>query len=68
MTPGVALPPRARQRLGMVPEQHNVLVRVVLRSLDRTLTADDANRLRDRIYARIHAGTVHHWACGRPPT
>lgn len=68
VTPGAALPPPARQRLGMRPEQHNVLLRVVLRSLERTLTAAEANQLRDRIYAQIHAGTVHHWACERPPT
>lgn len=32
--------------------------------VERTLTAAEANQLRDRIYAQIHAGTVHHWACG----
>jgi phenylalanyl-tRNA synthetase alpha chain len=66
--PGDQLPRRALERLGMQSEQHNVLVRAVLRSLDRTLTAEEANRLRDRIYARIHRGTVHHWATGGPPT
>jgi phenylalanyl-tRNA synthetase alpha chain len=67
VTPGEALPPPARERLGLRPDQVNVLVRVVLRSLDRTLTAAEANRLRDAIYAELHAGTVHHWASQEPP-
>lgn len=50
----------------MRQDQYNVLVRVVLRALDRTLTAEQANHLRDRIYAEIHDGTVHQWAHGDP--
>ena len=56
------LPPAARERLGARKDQDNVLVRVVLRDLERTLTDHDANVLRDRIYAAIHRGTVHQWA------
>jgi phenylalanyl-tRNA synthetase alpha chain len=66
-TPGTQLPPAVRQRLGMDPEQQNLLVRVVLRALERTLTADEANHLRDRIYAVLHRGSVQQWACGHPP-
>ena len=61
------LPRAARDRLGIRPGQKNMLVRVVLRDLDRTLTDDDANRLRDRIYASVHEGTVWMWA-QRPAT
>jgi phenylalanyl-tRNA synthetase alpha chain len=61
------LPPEARARLGMRPGQVNLLVRVVLRDLHRTLTADGANILRDRVYAALHEGAVHQWARGRPP-
>ena len=61
------LPPQARTRLGMRPGQVNLLVRVVLRDLHRTLTADGANILRDRVYAALHEGAVHQWARGRPP-
>jgi phenylalanyl-tRNA synthetase alpha chain len=43
-------------------EQTNLLVRVVLRSLDRTLTHDECNELRDVIYAALHRGTHHVWA------
>ena len=61
-TPCAELPPAARARIGLAPDQHNVLVRIVLRDLDRTLTADDANTLRDQIYAALHRGAVHQWA------
>lgn len=59
------VPPGARSRLGLQPGQENLVVRVVLRSLDRTLTASEANELRDRIYASLHRGTVRQWASPR---
>jgi phenylalanyl-tRNA synthetase alpha chain len=58
------LPKAAIERLGMVRGQKNLLVRVVLRDLDRTLTDAEANELRDRVYAAIHRGTAHQWASG----
>jgi len=61
-TPREALPEAARRRLGILPGQKNVLLRVVLRALGRTLTADEANRLRDDVYAAVHEGTAHEWA------
>ena len=61
-TPHDALPAAAVARLGMSPRQQNVLVRVVLRDLERTLTDDDANGLRDRVYAALHQGSAHQWA------
>lgn len=60
-TPSANLPPAARERLGARTDQDNVLVRIVLRDLERTLTDHDANVLRDQIYAAIHRGTVHQW-------
>jgi phenylalanyl-tRNA synthetase alpha chain len=56
------LPPSAIERMGMFPGQKNVLVRVVLRHLERTLTGSEANELRDRIYAALHRGSHHEWA------
>ncbi|MEY2426666.1 MAG: phenylalanyl-tRNA synthetase alpha chain [Actinomycetota bacterium] len=56
------LPAAAVERMGMTPGQKNVLVRIVLRHLDRTLTDAEANALRDRIYAALHRGAVHEWA------
>ena len=48
------VPEVARERLEMQPGQRNVLVRIVLRPWDRTLTDAEANALRDRIYAALH--------------
>jgi phenylalanyl-tRNA synthetase alpha chain len=56
------LPPAALARLGARPDQRNLLVRVVLRRLDRTLTDGEANELRDRIYAAVHRGEARQWA------
>jgi phenylalanyl-tRNA synthetase alpha chain len=49
----------AVSRLGARPGQKNLLVRVVLRDLDKTLTNQTANALRDRIYRALHQGTEH---------
>ena len=61
-TPHGRLPAQAVARLGLRPDQKNVLVRVVLRHLERTLTDEEANRMRDRVYAALHRGSVHQWA------
>jgi len=55
-TPYDELPTPARDRLGMRPGQDNVLLRIVLRAMDRTLTATEVNTLRDRIYDSLHEG------------
>ena len=55
-TPCRQLPASAIRRLGAKPEHKNLLVRVVLRDLEKTLTNDDANALRDRIYQALHRG------------
>lgn len=51
------LPEPARERLGMREDQKNVLLRLVVRHPDRTLTTAEANALRDRVYTAVHAGT-----------
>lgn len=56
------LPLSAIERMGMTPNQKNLLVRVVLRPVDRTLTDGEANALRDRVYGAIHRGGSHEWA------
>jgi phenylalanyl-tRNA synthetase alpha chain len=63
-TPVDALPPAAVHRLGARSGQVNLLLRVVLRHPERTLTDADANALRDRIYAALHEGAAHEWAVG----
>ncbi|MBW4094976.1 MAG: hypothetical protein HIU81_06125, partial [Acidobacteria bacterium] len=57
-TPAAYLAESARQRLQPSLGQHNVLIRLELASLDRTLTAGEANRLRDEVYLAIHQGPV----------
>jgi phenylalanyl-tRNA synthetase alpha chain len=49
-----ALPPAARDRLAIRDDEVNVLLRVVLRDLDATITTATANGIRDRIYAALH--------------
>jgi phenylalanyl-tRNA synthetase alpha chain len=58
-TPYEALPDSARTRMGLRAGQKNVLLRIVLRDLTRTLTADEANALRDRVYTGLHEGSVY---------
>lgn len=61
-TPYQELPEAAKIRLGISPSQKNILLRVVLRALDRTLTTEECNEYRDQIYAALHKGTEWHWA------
>jgi phenylalanyl-tRNA synthetase alpha chain len=56
------LPESARRRMGLRPGQKNVLLRLVLRDLDRTLSTMEANAIRDRVYEALHEGTAHEWA------
>ena len=58
------LPEAARERMGLRPGQLNVLLRLVLRDHDRTLTDAEANRLRDRVYAGLHRGRAGEWVTG----
>ncbi|WP_112243301.1 PheS-related mystery ligase SrmL [Kribbella monticola] len=57
-TPYADLPEAARNRLRLRPGQRNVLLRLILRSLDRTLTDHEANVLRDKVYSALHEGPV----------
>lgn len=50
------LPVVAKEKLGIRSGQKNVLVRVVLRSLDQNLTKEYANILLDQIYLKINYG------------
>jgi phenylalanyl-tRNA synthetase alpha chain len=55
------LPESARHRMGLRKGQKNVLLRLVLRDLDRTLSTMEANVIRDRVYGALHEGTAHEW-------
>ncbi|MGV9302433.1 PheS-related mystery ligase SrmL [Nonomuraea sp. NPDC003727] len=65
-TPVEELPRSAVERLGALPGQKNVLLRIVLRDPARTMSDQEANALRDRVYAAVHRGGAHQWA-GPPP-
>jgi phenylalanyl-tRNA synthetase alpha chain len=64
-TPYESLPAHVQDRLGMATGQTNVLLRLTLRPIGRALTDDDANVLRDRVYAAVHEGPVTEWAAAR---
>ena len=57
--------PEARARIGMLPDQKNVLLRLVIRDLVRTLTREEANELRDEVYLALHEGSAWQWAGSR---
>jgi phenylalanyl-tRNA synthetase alpha chain len=56
-TPYTELPENIRVRLGCQPSQKNVLVRITLRHLERSLTNKEANRIYETIYAKVNKGT-----------
>ncbi|WP_211247650.1 hypothetical protein [Cryptosporangium arvum] len=62
VTPYDELPPVARERLGLGPDECNVLVRLTLRPPTGALTSAQANRLRDAVYAAVHRGPHREWA------
>ncbi|UAB72598.1 hypothetical protein INR79_25405 [Vibrio sp. SCSIO 43132] len=52
------LPNGARKRLAMQPEQKNVLLRLVIRDMEQTLTSEQANQVRNQVYQLLHQGSV----------
>lgn len=50
------LPDIIRERLGISSNQKNVLVRITLRHLERTLENSEANDIYDTIYSKINRG------------
>lgn len=60
------LPISAITRMGLLPGQKNVLLRVVIRHPVRTLTSAEANVLRDRIYLALHQGSRRELAGTSP--
>ena len=57
------LPFAARERLGIRTGQKNLLIRVILRALDRTLARQECNYYRDIIYKALHEGSVWDLTC-----
>lgn len=55
-TPYDKLPPQAIERLGIKPNQKNLLISVILRSHERSLRHEEGNEIRDRLYRALHQG------------
>lgn len=51
------LPDKIRERLGCGGNQKNVLVRITLRDLQRSITNSEANELYEKVYSQINKGT-----------
>ena len=56
-----AVPEKARERLGMSRGQQNLLIRVTLRSLDGSISKEEANHIYDLVYAELHEGTAGYF-------
>jgi phenylalanyl-tRNA synthetase alpha chain len=56
-----SVPEQARNRLGMSPGQQNLLIRVTLRSLDCSISKEEANLVYDLVYAKLHEGTAGYF-------
>ena len=54
-----SLQPIAKQRLGAKPNQDNVLVRIILRHPDKTLTKQEAAELYNKSYPKLHKGDAN---------
>lgn len=52
------LPQIAIERLGMNSSQKNILIRIILRDLEKTLTNKQANLIYTEIYEKIHKGSL----------
>ena len=55
-TPYDKLPPQVIERLGIKPNQKNLLISIILRSHERSLRHEEANETRDRLYKTLHQG------------
>lgn len=51
------LPQIAKDRLGAIDGQDNVLVKITLRHPDKTLTKEEANKLYDQAYPKLNKGS-----------
>lgn len=63
-TPYSKLPQAVQERLGCDSTQKNVLVRITLRHLERSIPNDEANQLYEQIYTQVNKGTGGYLATG----
>ena len=55
------LPTHVSERLGMNPNMKNVLLSIVIRPLDITMTSEEANEIYDYLYSNLHEGVVGYY-------
>lgn len=60
-TPYSLLPDVAKERLGISEGQKNILLRVVLRDLETSISSENANAIYTKIYKGLHQGTAGYW-------
>lgn len=60
-TPYEKLSCTAIERLGIKYDQKNILLRIVLRDLVKTLESEEVNKIYTIIYKKIHKGTKGYW-------
>lgn len=53
-----ALPEHVRQRLGMSDGMKNILLRIIICPLDKSMTSGEANDIYNMLYAYLHQGSV----------
>lgn len=53
----IDLPEKVREKLGCNSLQKNVLVRITLRHLERSITNEEANQIYEDVYKKINKGT-----------
>jgi phenylalanyl-tRNA synthetase alpha chain len=54
--PATSLPQRARERLGLRLDQENLLLRIILRSIDGEIGREAGNKIYDWVYMALHEG------------
>jgi phenylalanyl-tRNA synthetase alpha chain len=54
--PASALPQKVRERLGLRLDQENLLLRIILRSIDGEIGREAGNQIYDRVYTALHEG------------
>jgi phenylalanyl-tRNA synthetase alpha chain len=52
------LPALARERLGAKEGQKNLLLRIIIRSIERTLVKEEADEIRNMAYLAVHESEV----------
>lgn len=64
-TPYEKLPVSAQERMGMHKDQKNILLHLIIRHMEKTLTDGEANLIRNKVYDLLHEGSKREVALSR---